>query len=224
MTTKRANEVGSSSWASAQSRRSSGRASFGRPPGSGPSTWIPWEARFRAQLTVMAPSTAMRSPGIFLDTCREMAAIASAAADRARATGLVCSICTRSATSFPMVPCPPPGSPSIPEISPMATWMPTPDRNPTSTVRDRKSAKNPSRASRARTRKPAAMSASMPDRASLSAERGAARVATQEARMAAVAESAPTTRCREAPKIAYRTIGSRRVYRPVMTGVPEILV
>ena len=51
--------------------------------------------------------------------------------------------------------------------------MPTPDRNPTSTVRDRKSARNPSRARRARNRNPAAMSARMPARASHSAERGA---------------------------------------------------
>lgn len=45
-----------------------------------------------------------------------------------------------------------------------------------------------------------------------------------EARMAAVAESAPTTRWRDEPNRAYRIIGMRIVYRPVMTGVPEIFV
>jgi hypothetical protein len=42
--------------------------------------------------------------------------------------------------------------------------------------------------------------------------------------MAAVAESAPTTRCRDEPKRANTSIGNRIVYSPVMTGVPMILV
>ena len=40
--------------------------------------------------------------------------------------------------------------------------------------------------------------------------------------MAAVAESAPTTRCREEPRTAKTAIGSSSVYRPVTTGIPAI--
>ena len=42
--------------------------------------------------------------------------------------------------------------------------------------------------------------------------------------IAAVAESPPTTRCREEPKTANARIGTRIVYRPVITGVPAIFV
>jgi len=44
------------------------------------------------------------------------------------------------------------------------------------------------------------------------------------AKTAAVAESAPTTRCREEPIRAYKAIGTRIVKSPVITGVPAILV
>ena len=40
--------------------------------------------------------------------------------------------------------------------------------------------------------------------------------------MAAVAESAPTTRCREQPRTANTAIGRSSVYRPVTTGIPAI--
>ena len=42
--------------------------------------------------------------------------------------------------------------------------------------------------------------------------------------IAAVAESAPTTRCREDPSRANTAIGMRIVYRPVITGIPAIEV
>ena len=51
------------------------------------------------------------------------------------------------------------GMPSIPPTCPIATWTPTPLRKPMRTVRDRKFARNPSRATRATKRKPAARSA-----------------------------------------------------------------
>ena len=38
--------------------------------------------------------------------------------------------------------------------------------------------------------------------------------------IAAVAESPPTTRCRDEPKSANATIGIRIVYSPVITGMP----
>ena len=40
--------------------------------------------------------------------------------------------------------------------------------------------------------------------------------------MAAVAESAPTTRWRDEPRMAKTAIGSSSVYRPVTTGIPAI--
>jgi hypothetical protein len=40
--------------------------------------------------------------------------------------------------------------------------------------------------------------------------------------MAAVAESAPTIKCREEPRTAKAAIGSSSVYRPVTTGIPAI--
>ena len=42
--------------------------------------------------------------------------------------------------------------------------------------------------------------------------------------IAAVAESPPTTRCRDDPKTANARIGRRIVYSPVITGVPAIFV
>ena len=43
-------------------------------------------------------------------------------------------------------------------------------------------------------------------------------------RIAAVAESPPTTRCRDEPNSAKARIGIRIVYSPVITGVPAIFV
>jgi hypothetical protein len=42
--------------------------------------------------------------------------------------------------------------------------------------------------------------------------------------IAAVAESPPTARWRDEPNAAKAMIGSRIVYRPVITGVPAIFV
>ena len=41
--------------------------------------------------------------------------------------------------------------------------------------------------------------------------------------MAAVAESAATTRWRDEPRTAYAAIGSSIVYKPVTRGIPAIL-
>jgi hypothetical protein len=89
----------------------------------------------------------------------------------------------------------------------MATWIPTPDRNPVRTVRDRKSEKNPRRMMRAMKSKAAAIRASIPASATYSVEPEAAMPASPAASIAAVAESAPTTKCRDEPKIANKTIG-----------------
>ena len=105
----------------------------------------------------------------------------------------------------------------------MATWMPTPVRNPTSTVRERKLAMNPSLIIRAKINRPPAMIASMPASAMYSVEPVAAIPANAAAMTAAVAESAPTTRCRDEPKNANTMQGSTRVYKPVTTGMPAIV-
>ena len=112
----------------------------------------------------------------------------------------------------------------MPGNSPIATCRPTPVRKPTSTVRERKSARNASRASRAASRRAAVSSASTPASATHCGEDGVARATSDAAMMAAVAESAPTTSMREDPNTTNSTAGTSSVYRPVTTGVPEMRV
>ena len=112
----------------------------------------------------------------------------------------------------------------MPGSSPIATCRPTPVRNPTSTVRERKSARKPRRASRAASSRPAVSSASTPASATHCGEDGLARASSDAAMMAAVAESAPTTSMREDPNRANSIAGTSSVYRPVTTGVPEMRV
>ncbi len=91
---------------------------------------------------------------------------------------------------------------------PIATEMPTPVRNPMSTVRDRKLARNPSRTSLAISKSTPAIS---PVKATNCRYRwlpGTATPATPAARIAAVAESAATTKWRDDPRIAKTAIGS----------------
>ena len=111
----------------------------------------------------------------------------------------------------PMVTPEPEGRPNMPPIWPQATWMPTPVRNPTRTVRDKKSAMNPSRTRRATMRNRAVSSASAPARATYSLDPDAASPARPAAMTAAVAESAPTTRWRDEPKTANARTGKRIV-------------
>ena len=68
------------------------------------------------------------------------------------------------------------------------------------------------------------MIASAPARATYCGDAIGARAASPAARIAAVAESAPTTRCRDEPSNANTAIGMRIVYRPVTTGIPAIFV
>ena len=132
-------------------------------------------------------------------------------------------------TSWEIVPvkwCPctvmpsPFGTPSIPATCPHATWMPTPVRKPMSTVRDRKSAMNPRRSRRATISNAPDIRASRPARATYCDEPAAASPAKPAAITTAVAESAPTTRWRDAPKTANTSMGNRIVYSPVTTGMP----
>ena len=103
------------------------------------------------------------------------------------------------------------GTPNMAGTWPSATWIPTPVRNPIRTARERKSAIKPSFRIRERIKKAAARRATMPASAIYWGESGTAMVTSVVARIAAVAESAPTTRWREDPKRANTAIGIRMV-------------
>jgi hypothetical protein len=93
--------------------------------------------------------------------------------------------------------------------------MPTPVRNPTSTVRDKKLARKPRRATRATKRNAPASRALNPANATHSGVLGWSpempRPAIPANMIAAVAESPPTTRCRDDPNSAYAVMGIRIV-------------
>ena len=118
----------------------------------------------------------------------------------------------------------PSGCPSMSGIWPVSTWTPTPVRNPISTEADRKSPRNPSRNTRAMSsRTPQISGDEAACRRATPASPGSPRRSTAAprpaARIAAVAESAPTTSSREAPSRAKIIVGKMTVYRPVTTGV-----
>ncbi len=77
---------------------------------------------------------------------------------------------------------------------------------------------------RATRRRAAVSSATMPTSATYFALCGGAIWESELARIAAVAESAATTRWRDEPKTANRITGSSTVYSPVTTGVPAMRV
>ena len=181
----------------------------------------PCAARSHFQLMKMAPITAMSAPGILPVMSLSPRIVPSTPAETATVVQLIwprfCSVeislpIVLVKSWLPIVTPVPSGMPSMPPTWPQATWMPTPVRNPMSTVRDRKSARKPSRTSRATIRNTPVISASSAgERDVLRAYRAAARPASPAAITAAVAESAPTTRWRDDPKIAKASIGSRIV-------------
>ena len=70
----------------------------------------------------------------------------------------------------------------------------------------------------------ATISAASPASATYCGEPATAPIPTRPAASTtAVAESAPTTRWREEPKIANRKSGTTMVYSPVTTGIPAIV-
>src|SRR5215469_16490195 len=88
-----------------------------------------------------------------------------------------------------------------------ATWTPTPDRKPTRTVRERKSARKPNRSTRASSTMPPESKAIRLVRATYLGLDGAAREMRAAATIAAVAESALTTKCRDEPNKANTIMG-----------------
>ena len=180
-----------------------------------------WAAKSKIQLSAIIPTTATRPPGIVFDRRGKKIRIASTETE----TSAVCHEPSEMSSSVRKNLATSPlnglrstlwaGIPSMPPTWPIATCTPTPVRKPTSTVREMKSARKPSRAIRARKRSPAAIRAQRPARPTHCGEAGWSPLipsATMPAYMiTAVAESAPTTRWREEPKSANAAIGIRIV-------------
>ncbi len=155
------------------------------------------------------PTTAIRAPGIFLLIRSEPRMMTHTAIDTASVGMLVSGMFLMVVQNFSSVVPLPSLTPSTPCSWPIATWMPTPVRKPISTLRDRKLAMNPSFRSRAAMSTTATISAARPAIATYSVELVARPIPTRPAASTtAVAESAPTTRWREDPKMANRKSGT----------------
>jgi hypothetical protein len=89
-----------------------------------------------------------------MSTDAETAAVVQLASD-----GIWLSVSKNTRIGPPSLP---PGTPNMPATCPIATWTPTPVRNPISTLLDRKSARKPSRMTRASSRKAPVAIATMP--------------------------------------------------------------
>ena len=110
----------------------------------------------------MAATTATSAPGIRRLTRRSPSTRTITHAETATATAFIPDRPVTSSTTLSGSEAPGVRIPSMSPSWPAATWMPTPVRNPTSTVRERKSARKPSRASRASSRSAATSNAAAP--------------------------------------------------------------
>jgi hypothetical protein len=171
-----------------------GGATGGSPRGTDPRTATPWPARPAERLTMIEATIAISAPGIrrvILSAISTTARTAAETATVARsARGNADIVCTSRLMVRVLVTV----SPSMSGSCAMATWIPTPARNPSRMVRDRKLARNPSLASRASSSRTPVSSAASPARCTYLADAGAAMPARAAASMAAVAESEATTR------------------------------
>ena len=172
---------------------------------------------------MIATITAISSPGIRRVIRRAATTITMTPIDMATSDGCACGSARAVCSSLGSVCLPAAVIPSMSGSCPAATWMPTPARNPTSTVRDRKFARKPSRASRAASSIAPASRAASPASRTYAGDPATARPVSAAARMAAVAESAATTRWRDEPRTANTAIGRSIVYKPVTSGIPAIL-
>jgi hypothetical protein len=154
----------------------------------------PGPARPAERLTMMEATIAISAPGIRWVILPAVSTTATTAADTATvarsARGSAASVCTSRLMVRVLVTV----SPSMPGSWAMATWIPTSARNPSRMVRDRKLVRNPSLAIRASSSRTPVSSAARPARCTYLADAGAAMPARAAASMAAVAESAATTR------------------------------
>ena len=202
---------------------SAGSTRLGSPRGTDPITATPCRARSAARLTAIAAITATSRPGIRRLIMRAASTIATTPADTATSAQCTRGRARTVCSSLGTVDWPLELTPSMSASCPAATWMPTPVRKPTSTVRERKLARKASRASRAASSIPPVSSAASPASRTYSGDPIAASPVSAAARIAAVAESAATTRCRDEPRTAKAAIGRSIVYSPVTSGIPAIL-
>ena len=137
----------------------------------------------------------MSAPGIFLLTIPRPMIVTSTNAET-NVVGMFPSVgmSFTLSTNFSMVVPDCPGTPNIAPNWPIATWMPTPVRNPIRTLRERKSAMKPNFTIRAMIKMTPVMMAVHPASATYCGDAIGARPASPAAMIAALAESAPTTR------------------------------
>ena len=172
---------------------------------------------------MIAMITAISRPGIRRLIQRATTTTTMTPIDSATSAQCTCGSARMVSTSLGRVSPPAAVTPSMSGSCETATWMPTPVKNPTSTVRDKKLARKLSRASRAASSIPAVSRAASPASRTYRSEPTAARPVSAAASMTAVAESAATTRWRDEPRTAYTAIGRSIVYKPVTRGIPAIL-
>src|SRR6476646_3830032 len=149
ITMKIENAVAASAGAS-EPQLTSGRPRLGSPPGTCPSTATPWLWKSNTLLSTIEPTTAISAPGTTFSTYVVPRITTATPIDTPSVQPLVSPTfwsVPHSLCSVP--PSVPDATPSMPPTWPAATWIPTPVRKPTSTVRDRKSARNPRCTSRA---------------------------------------------------------------------------
>ena len=133
----------------------------GNPSGTAPTTVTPCDAASVTVDTMMRSTTATTAPGIFGAKRLNTRMIAMVVMPNAKVSqwmsgiSLIQSICCWTQSPVPF------GTPRISGIWPERTCTPTPVRKPMRTDALRKSPRNPSRNSRAITRMPPVMSATM---------------------------------------------------------------
>ena len=199
-----------------------GSPSPGSPPGTCPIVRAPCLARSAARLTTIARITAISAPGIRRVIRRAASTMTSTPTETTTSARCVWGSARTVFSSLGRVCLPAAVTPSMSGSCPAATWMPTPVRNPTSTVRERKFARKLSLAIRATSSITPASSAASPASRTYRSDPATARPVSDAARMAAVAESAATTRWRDEPRTANTAMGRSSVYNPVTSGIPAI--
>ena len=187
----------------------------GNPPCTVPTTFTPCAAASVSVEITMVATTAITAPGTLGAQNLQMkmtAIVPSANANVAQPMSGISLIHVHCCSNQLPVPL---ATPSMLGIWPEATWMPTPVRKPTSTEADRKSPRKPSRSSLARismtpqTRAVRLVSATHSGEFGVAPEMPAAMRPAD--RIAAVAESAPTTSIRDAPIRANISVGKMMV-------------
>ena len=202
-------------WTASEKLTPLGSPTGGKPPCTAPTSSTPWLAALSAADSAIVTITAMSAPGTFWANRLKPRMIARVRTANARVHGLVlprlvmkCHCCWNQ---LPV----PFGMPNMLGSCPVSTCTPTPVRKPMSTDDDRKSPMKPRRSRRESSRRTATTSAVSEHQATHSLEYGV-RPATPSparpaARIAAVAESAPTTSNLLEPMSANMRVGKMTV-------------